>query len=720
MSRKHAVPAAFLLLVMTVAGAAQTDTQDDLNAALRSHIGLIAKPTNAGVVLRWAVDKPAVWLIAKKTGFILERADAVSGGRMPAASAFRALSAGPVLPWSGEQWRKHFENSPTPREGVPDYAMIAAALLEDEDASSGGPVSTDDLAALKEQRAQFEMRYSFALFAADRSAAAAEGLGLRLMDAGAEAGKTYVYRIRLAGTSPVYRVDTGYVTVRNTPARDVQKELLRADGRDGTILLLWPRAKEYSAYRVERSADKGRTYEAMTSAPLLSVRDADAADSVESFADTTIVNYRPYTYRVFGFTAFADEDLVGTITANGRDRTPPGTPFVPNAKQIAARAVRIQWSMDEPTDGDLAGFRVLRDSVEDGPYRALTDRPFAATAREFIDTTFFEDRPNYYIVVAVDTAGNEARSLPSYVAIADSTPPLPPRWERGSMDSLGVVTLVLRANREGDCAGYRILRANAPDHEFSSIIEWFGEDDGYSARDTVIVDTVTVLSLTKNVYYRATALDRNFNESEPSDILVVRRPDKIAPVAPVIHDVEVSDTSVVLHFYPSASEDVQSHRLYRRGGGSDAWKEIATLGGDAVSSLDRDVERNVVYEYALEAVDSAGLRSEMSVSVQARPYDTGVRPGITGLQATVDADGKRVTLNWKNPALKEVFQAFVYRSVRGNGLRKYAAVQGDAAPTVSDSSLQGDGVYEYAVKIVTASGAESKLSAPVQVTVEKK
>ncbi|MBI5646517.1 MAG: hypothetical protein HY962_06260 [Ignavibacteriae bacterium] len=704
---------AALVLIVAARCSAQDAIPADLDEALRARIHVLARGGDDGVILRWAVDKAVVWKKARTTGFIVERAEADARGAAP-ANAFRPLMDGPLLPWTAAQWQAYFSATPRPPEGVTDYPLAAAALTEG--AETGARIDPGDLAALTEARTREDMRFGFALYAADRNASAAEGLGLRYVDRTATRGKTYVYRVRLAAAAAPYRVDTGRVTVKNDPYVPKRNALLRATENDGWILLTWPRTV-YSSARVERSTDRGATFTALTRTPQMTVRAPGAPDEPEAFADTLVTNYRPYVYRVYGSTAFADEELIGEVSAMGRDRTAPGAPFVPGAKHTAARAVRITWSMEEPVAADLAGFRVLRDTKEDGPYSAISP-VLGPGAREFIDTTFNDADANYYIVAARDTAGNIARSLPSYVALIDSTPPMAPRWVRGSMDSTGRVTLTLRVNPERDVMGYRILRANAPEHEFSSILERFGDGLSSAARDTVVYDTVEVRTLTKNVYYRATALDMNFNESDVSDMLVVPRPDLVPPVAPVITDVDVTDSLVFLRYTPGGSDDVAAHVVFRRTAGEAEWTTLRRLGPADTELVDRDVQATVTYEYTLQAVDSAGNRSELSMSVRARPYDSGVLPTPRDLQAVYNKETRRISVRWTSPVRREGLSFLVYRSFNGEGLKKYAAVAAEEKAEYIDTALRGKGTYEYAIRVVHSSGAESPLSDVIRVVVE--
>ena len=68
--------------------------------------------------------------------------------------------------------------------------------------------------------------------------------------------------------------------------------------------------------------------------------------------------------------------------------------------------------------------------------------------------------------------------------------------------------------------GYRILRANVPTHEFSSVIEAFN-DSMPRVRDTVIHDTLPVRLLNRDVYYRATSLDFHQAFYDGADVIKV-------------------------------------------------------------------------------------------------------------------------------------------------------------------------------------------------------
>src|SRR6056297_3068879 len=142
--------------------------------------------------------------------------------------------------------------------------------------------------------------------------------------------------------------------------------------------------------------------------------------------------------------------------------------------------------------------------------------------------------PNYYVIQAVDTAFNVSSSIPAAVTLIDTIPPAAPVWLSGDIDSLGVVTLKLENKPENDLMGYRLYKANYPDHEPSVIFEGFVDDDTLQDEiPTAFTDTVTLNTLTPRIYYKIKALDFNFNQSGFSEMMVIERPDTIPPTAPV-------------------------------------------------------------------------------------------------------------------------------------------------------------------------------------------
>jgi hypothetical protein len=689
----------------------------DLRDAQRARIGLTARTYQDSIVLRWAPSKPVLFQFGIRSGYVIERAPVGADNK---AENFVAIATSTILPWSQDRWEQYFAHRPEMQDtGMIDYDGIAYSMLYD----SVSPTlkvenGAGDVADIQQKKSAFDMKFGIAMIAADRSSAAAEGLGLRFVDRGVKANTAYAYRVRLLGDTKTYTVEAGTLIVSNVRfvAAIYHTDLRTLEG-EKSILLTWPINPKLGSYFVDRSDDNGKSYHRLNKIPTVTLRPAAmiVSDS-EAHFDTGLVNYKVYFYRIYGTTSFADEALVGEIKAMPRDRTPPEAPFLPNPKPFGKHSIKLVWEMHDPVAKDLAGFNILRDTSENGEFVRLNKKPLLPNEREYLDDAFETELPNYYAVEAVDTAGNVSRSFPAFTPMPDSIPPAMPKWISGKMDTNGIVTLTVKANNERDFMGYRLLRSNSMEHEFAAVHETFAPQTGdfemRIGRDTILNDTVQVRSLTPYVYYRAVALDQSFNESNPSEIIAVARPDKVPPVPPVITGVNVTDSSVTLEFVPSSSLDVKTHTLFRRIATDKpgAWDSILQVSGKARVALDRSVTKSILYEFTLRATDSAGNLSAYSGSISAKAYETGVCPAITKLVGSYDSVKKQIMLNWEYADRGAGLRYIIYRSIRGKGLQQYALVKEGKTHTFSDRELWGAGNYEYAVKVELSTGAESKLS----------
>lgn len=682
--------------------AQQTDTLNAfrLAGALRdpgfAQIKAIARTSNDSVVLRWAPTTPHGWYVANRTGYVVER--------RTGTGAFTRLTPDTLHPWLPDQMLAAIDAN----RDNPFLAIALQATWGDSALLDMIPTGQDTIGEMAERATNF---YSLALFAADNDPLVAEALGLRFVDRSVRRGERYTYRISLT-VQRDYRIDAGEVTVEVRAAPIGPSPVnFTARGLDKRIELRWegrPR-DEYSGYNIYRSDDNGRTYRKLNTRPIVLVTSPGVNQvGIGTYTDSTVVNYRVYRYQVRGINAFGELSAPAEAEAMARDLTPPVPPMVKNPEQIGATRIRLTWEMME-IDPDLAGFVVSRSAFSDSNFRPITPRPLPKTARSYIDESATDNEP-YYLVASIDTAGNVAPSLPLYGFLIDTMPPAVPKGLTGTIDTNGVVRLRWRKNTERNILGYRVLRANALDHEFTQLANqvW---------RDTVFTDTVEVNTLTRFVYYRIAAVNNRYNHSDMTSPLALRRPDRVPPDAPVFSDVRVSDSSVTVQWVPSTSEDVQSHLLYRRTQGEARWALLATLSRTERIYTDKAVKQNTMYEYQIEAVDSTGLRARALLPVQARPYDTGVRSAPSALRAAYDATRKRVELSWFYiPRREEKFYYVVYRSAPNAPLVQYKSFT-SAQPAFTDTDLLGAGVYAYAVKVITDSGAESPLSEKVQVTV---
>jgi hypothetical protein len=201
-------------------------------------------------------------------------------------------------------------------------------------------------------------------------------------------------------------------------------------------------------------------------------------------------------------------------------------------------------------------------------------------------------------------------------------------------------------------------------------------------------------------------LDQNFNQSEFSDILKVKRPDKIAPTTPVFKNIIARKEEIELEFALSQSEDVAEQYVYRKLENNAAWELIATLKKDQTSFIDKNVKTNINYFYSLRAKDDSNLYSPYAVPVYGNPYDDGVRPPVENLTIKNSKDKIKLDWNYKTTTKNTFF--VIYKNDSKGNLVQYKSTY---ALTFEDD-LKGK-KNKYAVKVFTKDGGQSILSKEV-------
>lgn len=681
------------MLILTLSQTIQPqDNFDDNIQPGKAEIILIARADKDSVVFRWAPSTPGGWITANKIGYHIERVKLNFENQMKSED-FERLNTEPIKPLSIEEWK-----TKASEDNV--FSAIAVQAIYGKLFT---PKALDDnnLNALKNAADELMNRYSFALFAADNDAITAQSMGLRWVDKNVKEGESYAYRVYVAQKTNDYSFDTAYVAVDVQTAEKIPAPMdLTFESGDGSITLKWkdnPVIK-FSGYYIYRSED-GREFKKMNELPLVIATPKEATEDAQpSFIDTMTVNYKKYSYRVYGVTPFSELSQPAEIIAYSKDLTAPFPPILEKPKQFADNQVSLSWKLEEETE-DLKGFVVARSNHPLYNFEILNSTPLPKNVFNFTDK-ISQQEEIYYAVASVDTAGNLAFSLPQMIIPIDTMPPSMPKGISGAIDTNGVVTLKWNVGPEWNLLGYRILRANDPQPEFQQL-------SGDIYQDTVFIDTVNINTLTNYVYYRIAAVNTRYQHSELSPIISIRRPDKIPPVEAVFKNVFVTDTSVFIEWVPSTSADVAYQKLLKRIQGEHSWKMIDSLSAKVSIYTDNNVEKTITYEYSIIAIDSSGLQSPVAFPVIGRPYDTGRREAVTKLTAKFDDKTSSVILNWEylNPP-KEKYWFVIYRGTDANKLLELKSVE-SANRTYSDREITKGRKYFYAVSVMTTMGGAS-------------
>ncbi|GAB3762213.1 fibronectin type III domain-containing protein [Spirosoma pomorum] len=657
----------------------------------RYHLGAVARSYGDSIIVRWAPEQALLFKAAVRSGgYRLTR-------RTVGANEVVDMT---VKPWTVEEWKQRANRRDT-------IAGVCSQLLW----GKAEPMPFDqnvNLSGILQQQQQNNFRLMLALLLADEDPRHAAGMGLGYIDKNVQRGKRYVYAISAITDRTVLYSDTARTLITNDgPHPQADMIAIKTEAGDRVAKISWNRAlaeTQFSAYYVEKSVDGGRTFRRLNKRPWLQAPTGKFAQVYE-YTDSLTQNYRPVQYRVIGLTAFGELSQPSPmVSAQGIDRTGPAAVSKLQAVHQSGGRVRLSWQYPKPP-GDLAGYVVAKSTDSQGPFQPLTDRLLAPGQREFIDTTAIPSQPAYYVVVPVDTARNAGASLPAYCLFKDTNGPSKPKNLQGYVDSTGFVRLVWDRNPEPDLLGYMVVWANDPSHVFTPKTADY-------LTISVFNDQTTLQTLTRKIYYRVIAYDKNRNPSVASDILALTRPDRIAPVAPAIKSYTASDTAITITWTPSSSEDVDHQLLLRRDGDSPRWTELKKAAKQQTTFTDTDVKPGIDYAYALIAVDSAGLRSERSFPLNTRTLRASPK-SISNLTVTVDSQQKRTSLAWSYP--RNDVQFIVYRSLASAGLRSYEAVHRQT--TYADTRVAA-GQYEYAVRVIYPDGTQSGLSNRVKIEVK--
>ncbi len=658
-------------------------------------IRVMAKAYGDSIVLRWAPSTPGAWQLLNKTGYQVLRMS-----RNSADGKWTALNSQPIIPSSLEAMKKTLDRNNK-------YAAIAAQALYGKSVTTAkngmAPVITqgaDDL----------NNRYALALQSADYSAAVADAIGLRWTDKQVVAGEAYVYRIVAAKPIPNMKQLSSSLVVVNQREANLKPEGLVVFGGDRKVELQWPRhqPESYSGYQVEISED-GKNYKALHESPYYTslpdtanlpkdsalLQLTDLLQQQHVLIDSIKKNYQPYFYRVRGINSFGEWSAYSDpVVVSGRDLTPPSSILLGTPEVMNNRSMKLSWNKPVK-ESDLKGYYVYRSSQVDGGFTLLHPQLLSVDATGFTDPAPFEHGPNFYMVAAVDTAGNQNPSFPVMGLLPDTTAPEEPTELKGNIDREGLVHLSWKMNPEEDIKGYKVYFAHERNQPFTQITL-------YPTSENQFTDSITLKTLTKKIYYRIVAVDQNNNHSDYSDVLELKKPDIIPPTPPVILDATIIPGAAQLQFSNSASKDAIHYLVMRREAGGD-WKQVARIAHsektDRFSFSDTTIKHGIVYEYAGKTVDEDGLISELSTPARLQLRGAEILSSISFTKAFYDAQQNAVVLQW-NYTTSEPFYFVIYRSLAGAQLERYRTLEKGTREWKDFQVTEMEKGYRYAIQAV--------------------
>lgn len=693
----------------------KTKRQVDEPPVMSSGIRVIAKAYGDSIVLRWAPLRPWAWNKLNKLGYKIERID-VSEKDNPRREW---LTTVPLKPYTLEKFKTSFSSSNS-------KAAIAAQCLYGTNFETN---LRPGVAAIEDKAAVSDARYSYALMVADYDAGVAVAEALRFADKAVKKGAIYIYRIVPAAAATQGTIDTGTVMIKNVKTPDIAKpEIAEALALDGLSELHWNRAgtESWSGFYIERS-DDGSTFKALNTLPYSTSRpdstlvkeDSSKAkmftrlETFHFYIDSLPMNYKNYSYRIRGINAFAELSEYSAIaTVSGKDLTAPTAVNILNPQFVRDRKIKLLWNKSF-IEKDCKGYFVTRSRNFSGPYEAINQQLLPPGSAEYTDDSAFAHGSTYYVIVAVDTAGNISSSSPAMGMVPDNTPPVKPRGLKGAIDAKGLVRLSWEGNKDEDIKGYKVYFANASDHVFTQVTTEHEPGNSF-------VDSITLKTLTKNIWYKIAAVDYNNNHSDFSEVVQLKKPDIVPPMPPIARDVTVGEKMVAMDWIQSSSDDAKSYIIYRRSGkneNAEIGRYSHTAGKESFHFADTTARFNMDYSYTAETIDEDGLHSVLSVPVVAKINTVPERPAIKTLKALYDAKTKMVQLNWQYEGNGDYF-FILYRNSGGEPLQRRQSMNKDERGFIDYKIVPGK-TYNYAIQVIYKDeNGDSKIGELVAVTTQ--
>ena len=186
----------WLLLLANVVGA-QAQSEEP-----KAEVKLLSRAYQDSIKLRWAPTTPLLWKYGQQYGYQLEKFLVYQNGKilpnpqkLPLRKAF--FKVRPAQDWQAALAKD-------------DQAVVAYQAMFGEKMEVN---NAHQILKIVEQAEQRQLRFAFALMAADYSAWVAQASGLSFTDTEVKKGEKYLYRIKLASPEQLIKAKAGNVYV---------------------------------------------------------------------------------------------------------------------------------------------------------------------------------------------------------------------------------------------------------------------------------------------------------------------------------------------------------------------------------------------------------------------------------------------------------------------------------------------------------------------------
>lgn len=522
-------------------------------------------------------------------------------------------------------------------------------------------------------------------------------------------GKPFAIKVELKGYEPVIQ------SIENKVSKigEIPKLLGKVD-RKKTATISWNAdsvVTEYLGFQIERKVDNGK-FETILKSPFVNFKtNAEKADRLAGFRDEKLEQGKTYTYKIYGINYFG---LKGKYSNEVKIYLPKLANATVTIDTVKTNGYNREISVSLMKEVDSLPLLVNRlvlmrsDSLLKD-YTEVEQRSIKSneTKIQFKTTSLLPsgDR-NYFKVFAFSPDNDTAYSTPYYYFTLDQEPPAKVSSLKGIVDSLGHVTLSWNKPKDTDLLGYRVYRANLKTEEFV-------EKTTSLKLETNFFDTLNLNTLTNDIYYFVTVVDKNYNNSPNSDTILVIKPDTIPPSEPFLISLRKVGINIDLEWQNSTSKDVEESYLLRK---TDLKTDTVLIwkGDESSHFLDSTFAFSKDISYSILAVDqSDNQTSSKSRSLFVEP---GYRPALINVKASPNRSVKAVDLSWTKPQTS-VFQYFIYRKKGDGTFHLIATISSESLSDCKyeDKTVSISNEYDYLIQYQSQDGFRSLKHEPVKV-----
>ena len=534
------------------------------------------------------------------------------------------------------------------------------------------------------------------------------------------ASTTYTYRIKAvngAGTSERsrwYHIDTPAAPEPETDPADLAPASLAAELVDGQVVLHWdPPAEDagsVTGYEILRGEgeDEPATLAADTGSAAATYTDATANTASTSYA--------------YSVKAIRD----GERSQASNEAAVQLPPAVPAGVNSAAAHDRVLLSWNDPQDGAITGYRILRADVVDGApgefATMIADTGSAATT--YTDTTVEPEGSYVYRVQAIGPGGLSGPSpdlavntppAPVVVAVTPADPQAPTDLSAELTDGQVALHWDAPTQDANEVTGYEILRA-----EGQGELATLESDTGNAA--TTYTDA-TVASAGASYAYLVKAIrdgERSGASNEARALLKPAKPTGLTATA--AHD------AITLTWEDPGNDSITGYMILRRIPGTDPEGHfdelVADTGSAATTYTDNGVSAETRYTYRIKAINGAGVSDRSRWYHINTPAAPDGQPPAAPQQVLSGAGHDIVLLHWADPQDDSITGYRILRADIVDGAPGEFAVliedTGTDATTYTDDTVEPEASYVYRVMAINPGGVgepssdvEVRTTAPV-------